>query len=425
MSETKAYLLVKTLQPQGAYRQQMHERDSRPIESEVLVDEPGTIIEKAHLTEEEVEDRRSDARPHVLSVEEDAVITEHPVEVVDAEPAEASGYAGSYVTADVLRVMGIDKLYDAGRMGQGETVGVVDTPYHMDSLNRLFGDRLKGSQDFSGDGINGPKGTHGTFCAIYATPPRANLLVASGLGLNGSGRTSGCIAAAQWLADNGATHITASLGSDGTSSAWQAFASKLKERGITFGASAGNDGCSGGDSVGSPGRYADYCTAASDHRTFAPASFSSCGPDVDITAAGVRVQLATGDPELDSRAWSGTSMSCPVDVHGVACVDSGELGRERTLQLVLGKALDTDAPAHREGNGWFNGAAYAAALAAPPAPPAPAPAPSPEPAPAPPGERRELSTWKFCRGSHLYSGQRLRLKNKRGDAWDCEPLPKA
>ncbi|PLS84242.1 MAG: hypothetical protein CYG60_18960 [Actinobacteria bacterium] len=380
MPETRPMLIVKALQPTGSYLEEMHARDSRPIESTVLVDEPGTIIEKADLTPEEVEDRLSDARPHVLSVEEDAVVHVDPVEVVDAEPQEASGYEGSYVTADVLRATGIDKLYDVDRMGQGETIGVVDSPFHMDSLRRLFGDRLKDAKDFSGDGVDGQKGSHGTFCSIYATPPRASLLVASGLGSGGSGRTSDCIAGVEWCVENGATHISTSLGSDGTSAAWKALAEKLKERGITFGASAGNRGCDGGDSVGSPGRYTDYCTAASDHRTSAPASFSSCGPEVDITSAGVRVQLATGDPELDGRAWSGTSMSCPANIHGVACVDSGELGRERTLQLVLAKARDTDAPAHREGSGWFNGAAYAAALGNKPEPPTP-PAPPAPPAP--------------------------------------------
>ncbi len=45
MSETKAWLVTKTLQPSGAYRQQMHDRDSRPIESEVLLEEPGRVIE--------------------------------------------------------------------------------------------------------------------------------------------------------------------------------------------------------------------------------------------------------------------------------------------------------------------------------------------------------------------------------------------
>lgn len=120
----------------------------------------------------EAAQRMVDEIDRVQAVEEDVTVYEHPVEVVDAEPVQASGYAGSYVTADVLRVMGIDKLYDAGRMGQGETIGVVDTPYHMDSLKHLFGDRFKGGKDFSGDGINGSKGSHGTFCAIYATPPR-------------------------------------------------------------------------------------------------------------------------------------------------------------------------------------------------------------------------------------------------------------
>ncbi len=307
----------------------------------------------------------------VLSVEEDAIVHADPAEVEDAEPQEASGYEGSYMTRDVLQVMGIDKLYEAGRMGQGETIGVVDSPFHMDSLKRLFGDRLKDAKDFSGDGVDGQKGSHGTFCSIYATPPRANLLVASGLGSNGSGRTSDCIAGVEWCVEKGATHISTSLGSDGTSAAWKALAEKLEERGVTFGASAGNRGCDGGDSVGSPGRYADYCTAASNHRNSEPADFSSCGPEVDITAAGDGVQLATGDPELDGKRWRGTSMSCPANIHGVACVDSGELGRERTLQLVLAKARDTDAPAHREGSGWFNGAAYAAALASKPEPPTP------------------------------------------------------
>lgn len=350
----------------------------------------------------------------VQSVEEDAIVTEDPVEVVGAEPVEASGYSGSYVTPDVLRVMGIDKLYDAGRMGQGETVGVVDSPFHTDSLKRLMGDRFKGGKDFSGDGINGPKGTHGTFCAIYATPPKANLLVASGLGLSGSGKTSDCIEAAQWLADNGATKITASLGSEGTSSAWKALADKLKARGITFGASAGNNGCAGAgtDSVGSPGRYADYCAANSDHRTDTPAPSSSCGPDVKVTGAGSRVQLATGDPELDGKAWTGTSMSCPAIVHGDTALDSGEFGRQATMQAVLGKARDTAAPAFREGNGWFDGGAALASLK-----------PAPAPKPTTPTDFGRISVTEFYQHTDRYDHKSGTLVSRRGPEWKVTPVP--
>lgn len=236
--------------------------------------------------------------------------------------------------------------------------------------------------------------------------------MAAGLGLNGSGRLSDCIEGTQWLADNGATKITSSLGSSGTSLAYKALYDKLRARGITLGASAGNDGCKGAgtDNLGAPGRYADYCTAASDHRTSDPASFSSCGPEVDITAAGVRVQLATGDPELDGKAWSGTSMSCPINVHGDACLDSGEFGRAATLQAVLGKARDTAAPTYREGNGWFDGAAALASLK-------PGPAPKPEPT-----DFGRISVTEFYQHTDRYDHKSGTLVSRRGPEWKVTPV---
>lgn len=319
----------------------------------------------------------------VRAVEPDFEVRQHGelvTEITEGE-VESSGVPGSYLAADVVRHVGIDKLYAAGRLGQGETNGVIDSGYHLDSLRRLFGERLVGFEDFTGEGVEGPKGTHGTWCSIASTAPRSRLLVAKGLRNAGSGRTSDCIEGGEWLIRQGATHITASLGSQGESAAWRAFVEKAEARNVAFGASAGNEGCSGGDTVGSPGRYARYCTAAGDHRTDQPTGFSSCGPRVTGIAPGASVHLATGDPELDNKGWSGTSMSRPVENHGVLCLASGQHKPDEVSQAVFAKARDTEAPPNREGHGWFDGAAALASLQ-----------PNPAPAPAPTLARVGLST---------------------------------
>ncbi|MFP4496917.1 MAG: S8 family peptidase [Vulcanimicrobiota bacterium] len=243
------------------------------------------------------------------------------------------------------KTMGVDKVWDKGFKGQGQTVCVIDTgiAQHPDYKDRIIGFK---------DLVNGRDGVenayddqgHGTHCAGIAVgdgsasdgkytgvAPEAKLVGVKVLGKYGGGSFSDIIAGVQWAVENkeeyGINVISMSLGG----SVYQSFkddpvaqaVEAAVDKGIVTVVAAGNSGPSS-ETIGTPAHAPHALTigALDDRGTVDPsddkiAYFSSRGPTKvdklakpDVLTPGVRITAPkhTGG----YTAMSGTSMACPL-----------------------------------------------------------------------------------------------------------------
>ena len=131
----------------------------------------------------------------------------------------------------------------------------------------------------------------------------------------GSGFLSDLAAAIYYGTDHGAKVISMSLGADILSDPMtNAAISYARVRGVTLAAAVGNDDCT---SVDYPARNSQVIGVAATTNTNARASYSNCGPELDIAAPG-----GDGSAGVLSTTWSpaggffyanfqGTSMATP------------------------------------------------------------------------------------------------------------------
>lgn len=378
MSETKNYLLRKTLQPQGAYRQQMHERDSRHIQSEILFSELGTIIEVAQLTPEEVEDRRSDARPHVLSVEPD-------------EEAHAMGFASAQaadnMTPDAIkRALGVDKCHEVGIKGAGQKSAVIDS-----GMGTSFAEKYASSiieyRDYTGEGWQSPDDTHGEWCAsaVLMIAPESRVGVYKALsGSSGSGSYSGIIRAVNDAVAAGYTGITLSLGGP-KNDALNAAVNAAEAKGVHTTSAAGNEQRNSSAMTAnnkSPASAKDGTTCGAKKSDGFTSDFSNWGDVVDVGCYGENVQA----PDT-AGWWDGTSMSTPL-VQGILNLSrSSGATKDEAKKRLYGSCRKTGEPAYKEGYGVVD--AWGAVRPEPSNPPVKEPIEPP--APTPPATIKKLS----------------------------------
>ncbi len=109
--------------------------------------------------------------------------------------------------------------------------------------------------------------------------------------------------------DDDAEVMNMSFGGFGNYPAMEEAINNAYQRGVVSVASAGNAGCPNGDSVAAPARYPTTIAVAATTIADNIASFSSCGPSVDVAAPGEEV-LSTVPGGLYGTA-SGTSMAAP------------------------------------------------------------------------------------------------------------------
>lgn len=257
--------------------------------------------------------------PGVAAVEEDAVVALEATQAMDG-----SGNPAGLDRID-QRQQPLSRTYTYARTGTGVTAYVIDTG--IQSNHPDFGGRARNVYDAvggNGEDCNG----HGTHVA--GTVGGARHGVAKGvalrglrvLGCNGSGSTSGIVAAVDWLRANAARPAVANLSlGGGASSTLDRAITNLSNSGVFVAVAAGNE--SQNSCNVSPARAAAaYTTAASD-RTDLRASFSNFGSCVDGYAPGVAITSAWIGSS--TRTISGTSMASP-HVAGVGALYKQAVG---------------------------------------------------------------------------------------------------
>lgn len=234
-----------------------------------------------------------------------------------------------YTVQQVLRASELSETIDWGLAqlgvpdvwreteGQGVTVGIVDTGADFDHPD-LAG-AFVASKDFSRSAF-GPSDHvgHGTHCAgivaarengrgVVGVAPQSKLLIAKGLGNDGSGASPDIADAIDWCVEQGADLISMSLGAPMSDAGILAAIRRAVAAEKFVITAAGNDGRA--NSVNYPARYPETIAVAATGRDGRAAPYSSRGSQVDIAAPGSDI-LSTYLNESYARL-SGTSMATP------------------------------------------------------------------------------------------------------------------
>jgi subtilisin family serine protease len=193
-------------------------------------------------------------------------------------------------------------------------------------------------------------GTHtaGTIAAttnngigVAGVAPNADLAICKALNAAGSGFTTDIVKCINWLrTTGGARIISMSIGSTGSTTAFDRELSAAYAAGVLLIAAAGNDGNA---TLNYPAAHPDVVSVAATDANDARASFSNCNADVEIAAPGVDI-LSTA-PGGGYQTMSGTSMATP-HVSGVAAVvmKQKNLTAAQTRALLTSTADDLAAP---------------------------------------------------------------------------------
>lgn len=284
----------------------------------------------AELTPEQLEALRSD--PMVDYIEKDQVVT------VNATQSNAT-WGLDRINQ---RNRPLDGSYTYGYNGSGVWAYVIDTG--LQANHPQFGSRARNVYDALG-GNGADCNGHGTHVAgtiggsSYGVAKNVQLRGVRVLGCDGSGSTSGIIAAVDWVRSNAARPAIANMSlGGGYSSALNTAISNLANSGIFVAVAAGNenqDACN----VSPASAGAAYTVAASD-RTDTRASFSNYGSCVDAYAPGMDITSAWIGSMINTI--NGTSMASP-HVAGVAALIKDRYGdiASSTVTSYLDSALTT------------------------------------------------------------------------------------
>ncbi len=243
--------------------------------------------------------------------------------VRDGRIARVEDDGVAYIVAETLP-WGVDRIdADAawsahGIKGSGVRVAILDTGIdlkHPDlKANIKGGYNALNPRRAPTDG-NG-HGTHvaGTVAAllngqgVIGGAPEAHLYAVKVLGDSGWGWISDIIEGIDWSVRNGMQVLNMSFGSTSPSQALQDAVARAYQAGVVMVAAAGNSGCSG-DTVNYPARYPETIAVAATDQADAITSWSSCGPEVDLSAPGN--QILSTYKKGTYATLSGTSMAAP------------------------------------------------------------------------------------------------------------------
>ncbi|KAF8942748.1 hypothetical protein BGZ47_006172 [Haplosporangium gracile] len=215
----------------------------------------------------------------------------------------------------------------ANSAGAGVTAYVVDTGINTAHVD--FGGRARMGNNFIQGSPNTDENGHGTHVAgtiggnAYGVAKKVNLVGVKVLNSQGSGSTSGIVAALDWIVSvnkGKKAVVNMSLGG-GASRALNDAVARLYRANIPVIVAAGNDvnvnACSGSPS-GAPQALAVGASDVNDNI----ASFSSFGKCVKIFGPGVQITSAWIGSRTARNTISGTSMATP-HVVGVAALYIG------------------------------------------------------------------------------------------------------
>jgi subtilisin family serine protease len=246
------------------------------------------------------------ADPRVAYVEPDGVVT---------ATAQTLPWGVNRIDADVSST----RAGDGWGAVTGVNVYVIDTGIAAQpDLN------VVGHANWTGDGRNTDCNGHGTHVAgtvgardntssVAGVAPGVALTGLKVLGCDGSGSTSGVIAAVNWVTANARKPAVANLSLGGPASqALDDAVRKSVASGVVYTVAAGNEGanaCNSSPARAGAGTNNGIVTVAATDSYNREASFSNYGSCVDIWAPGVSI-LSTW--HNGGTAWaSGTSMASP------------------------------------------------------------------------------------------------------------------
>ena len=254
------------------------------------------------------------------------ILSEHDVSTSSA----ATRAIRDYITCG-LRMIGAPYAWRYST-GAGVRVAVGDTgiaPRHPDL--RVYGGYsavpgVRGWYDDHGHGshVAGTIAARANGRGVIGVAPHARLYAVKVLDRRGRGRLSWILNGLAWCYRYRMHIVNLSLGSGARthnprvySRAYEYAGRRLRRRGILAVAAAGNSGRTRYPFVGNPARCPSYMAVSAVDCRGRRASFSSYGPQVEITAPGVNVWSTY--PATGYRQLSGTSMAAP-HVSGVAAL---------------------------------------------------------------------------------------------------------
>jgi len=237
--------------------------------------------------------------------------------------------------------IGAPTVHDGGNKGEGVKVAIIDSG--IDYTHQDLDGNYKGGKDFvNNDDFPMDDNGHGTHVAgtvaaedngfgVVGVAPEADLYALKVLGASGGGDYAHVIAALQWAKDNGIQVTNNSYGSTGDPG--ETVEAAFNNCPAVHVCAAGNNGkpSARGDNVIYPARYASCIAVAATDQSDSRASWSSTGPDVEISAPGVAINSTLLGGGYGYK--QGTSMASPHVAGVVALMISGSGYSRETLQL--------------------------------------------------------------------------------------------
>jgi subtilisin family serine protease len=251
--------------------------------------------------------------PGVVRLDDDVVVEA----LVRKEGAKANGPVSQ--PTEVLP-WGIDRInaelvWPSGNAANPIKVGIIDTGIsnkHPDLLANIKGgvntiNPLKGWNDDNGHGshVAGIVAALDNDIGVVGVGPQIDLYAIKVLGANGSGYLSDVIEGIQWAIANNMQVINMSLGIASDVQSFHDTVIAAKNAGIVVVAAAGNSG----GAVNFPAAYPEVIAVSATDKNNVLASWSSRGPEVDLSAPGVDIYSTYKGTGY--ATFSGTSMAAP------------------------------------------------------------------------------------------------------------------